>query len=209
MISTWTWFYFLHKYRHIFENTYSSIFQTYYQYVITNTRQACYGVRPSLTRFSLPCGCLTQPAGHQYLTSFREEVPWWGIQLRFTMVADTRLHSVQLMTHWGLLTHWGYRKVVSKYHMLRININLFSKKYTMKSVVPGSCTKIVYRIDPLITGVMVINSHWHSHWLSHWLSLTLSLTFSPTNWLTNWLAGSLAHSFTHSHSHTLTHTAAL
>ena len=78
------------------------------------------GVSPSLTRFSLPCGCLTQPAGHQDLTSFREEGSWWGIQLRFTMVADTRLHSVQLMTHWGLLTHLGYRKVVSKCHMFTL-----------------------------------------------------------------------------------------
>ena len=164
------------------------------------------GVRPSLTRFSLPCGCLTQPAGHQELTSFREEGSWWGIQLRFTMVADTRLHSVQLMNHWGLLTHWGYRKVVSKCHMLRININHFSKKYTMKSVVPGSCNKIVYWNDPLITGVVVINSHWHSHWLSHWLSLTLSLTFSPTNWLTNWLTDWLARSLTHSLTLTHTHT---
>ena len=158
------------------------------------------GVRLFLTRFSLPCGCITQPAGHQDLTSFREEGPWWGIQLRFTMVADTRLHSVQLMTHWGLLTHWGHRKVVSKCHLLRININHFRKNYTMNSVVPGSCNKIVYWNDPLITGVIVINSHRLSHWISHWHShwLLLTLTYSLTkishrlaDWITDWLAGSL------------------
>ena len=76
----------------------------------------------------------------------------------------------------------------------------------MKSVVPGSCHKIVFWNVPLITGVIVINSHWHSHWLSHWLSLTLSLTFSPNNWLTNWLTDWLARSLTHSLTLTHTHT---
>ena len=170
-----------------------------------------------------PVGCLTQPAGHQDLTSFREEGPWWGIQLRFTVAADTRLHSVRLMTHWGLLTHWGHRKVVSKCHLLGININHFRKKYTTNSAVPGSCNKFVYWNDPLITGVIVINSHWlsywFSHWHSHWLSLTLSLTPSLTltdsltdshllshwlshwlaDWITDWLAGSLIDSLSLTH----------
>ena len=70
----------------------------YHQYVITNTRQACYGVE------AIPDAFLKLAYTASWLCGFDllgEKRALMGYQR-----ADTRLHSVQQVTHWGALTQW-------------------------------------------------------------------------------------------------------
>ena len=68
------------------------------QYVITNTRQACYGVEAIPDAFQRLANTASWLCGFDLLGEKRALM---GYQR-----ADTRLHSVQQVTHWGALTQW-------------------------------------------------------------------------------------------------------